>query len=204
VYPRYSRDGAFVSFHTWNDPRRLGRVPPIGGSLTWLKFGDEAPQTFADLAPDGTTYAFVRADADAERVYIAASGAPPRRLTSSRSTLPRWSPDGTMIAFASDRRYDSGIFVIGADGRNERQISKTGGWPVWWPDGRQIAFIAAGPEGRGEIRVVSLADGSTRSLSSIKLGVFNHPFAVFNDGQRIVLGNAIHDVDEVWVLEPKR
>jgi Tol biopolymer transport system component len=204
VYPRYSRDGAFVSFYTWNHPRRIGRVPPIGGSLTWLKFGDDVPQTFADLSPNGETYAFVRTDPDAERIYTAALGSAARRLTSSRSTLPRWSPDGSLIAFASDRRYDGGISVIKADGTGERQISKVGGWPVWWPDGRQIAFIAAGQEGHGEIRVASLADGSTRTLTSVKLGVLNHPFAVFPDGQRLVVGNAIHEVDEVWVLDARR
>ena len=73
---------------------------------------------------------------------------------------------------------------------------------MWWPDGRQIAYLAVGADGNGEIRVVSLGDGSTRRLDSVRLGTLNHPFAVFPDGQRLVVGNAVHVSDEIWVIEP--
>ena len=96
------------------------------------------------------------------------------------------------------------IFLIGADGTGERQVSKDGMFPVWWPDGRQIGFVAAAPEGGGQIRVVSLRDGSIRTLPGIRLASLNHPFAVFPDGRRLVFGNAEHLSDEIWVLEPRR
>jgi eukaryotic-like serine/threonine-protein kinase len=206
VYPRYAPDGTSLWFHTWNGPRRVGRAPTAGGPLAWPPLGATgAAHTFGDPSPDGKLLAFVRADPDAERIYIASSqGGAARALTTSRGTLPRWSPDGSRIAFASDRRYDAGIFVIGADGSGERQITREGGWPVWWPDGSQIAYIAVGANGNGEIRVVSLGDETTRRLDSVRLGSLNHPFAVSLDGQRLVVGNAVHVSDEIWVIEGKR
>ncbi len=52
--------------------------------------------------------------------------------------------------------------------------------------------------------MTTVKDGTTRTLDSIRLQGSNRPFAVFPDGNRIVVGNAIHDLDEIWVLEPKR
>jgi eukaryotic-like serine/threonine-protein kinase len=200
VYPRYTRDGSAITFHSWNAPRRIGRVAPAGGPVTWLSDG-AAGETFADPSPDGRLLAFVRTDPDAERVYVSnADGTGVRRLTPGRSTLPRWSPDGSRLAFAGDRRYSAGIFVINPDGSGVRQVSKDGGWPVWWPDGRSLAFLVVGADGHARIRVVSLADGATRMLESVRLDGSNHPFAITRDGQRIVVGNAVHDADEIWVI----
>ena len=152
VYPRYAADGASVYFHTWNSPRRIGQVQRAGGAPTWPSFGDgKVDESFADPSPDGKLLAFVRADPDAERIYVApVVGGVARRLTSSRGTIPRWSPDGATIAFASDRGYAGGIFIIRSDGTGERQLTKEGGWPVWWPDGSQIGYLVAGPDGNNE------------------------------------------------------
>ena len=205
VYPRYDSDGQSVLFYTWNAPRRLGRAPRSGGAIKWLSFGENVAETFADLSPDGKTLAFVRADPDAERIYIAPVGSgQPRRLTPAQSTLPQWSPDGSTVAFTGDRRYGKGISIVRADGTGERQLTTEGGWPVWWPDGRQIGYLAIGADGNADLRVVSLLDGRTRTLDSVSLEGVNHPFAVFPDGHRVVVTNAVHDTDEIWVLEPKR
>jgi Tol biopolymer transport system component/predicted Ser/Thr protein kinase len=204
VYPRYAPDGASLFFYTWNAPRRIGRIATAGGPVTWPALGTDT-LTFAAPSPDGRMLAVVRSDADAERVYTApASGGTLARLTPVRGTLPAWSPDGSLIAYAGTRRQDGGIFVIGVDGTGERQVSKEGMFPVWWPDGREIGFVAAGPDGGGQIRVVSLRDGSIRTLPGIRLASLNHPFAVFPDGRRLVFGNAEHLSDEIWVLEPRR
>jgi Tol biopolymer transport system component len=205
VYPRYSADGAFVFFHTWNTPSRIGRIARGGGPVTWLSFGQPVGDTYADPSPDGKTIAFVRSDRTAERIYTApVSGGTARLLTSSPGTLPRWSPDGSTIAFAPDRRYSGGIFLINPDGSGQRQITKDGGWPVWWPDGKRIGYLALGWDANARIRVVTLKDGATRSLDNIRLQGSNRPFAVFADGNRVGVGSMIHDLDEIWVLEPRR
>jgi Tol biopolymer transport system component/predicted Ser/Thr protein kinase len=205
LYPRYTPDGASLFFHSWNAPRRIGRIPAAGGPLAWLSFAGSESGMFADVSPDGRTLAFVRSDPDAERVYTApVDGGPARQLTPIRGTLPKWSPDGSRIAYAGARRSDGGIFIVGADGRGDREISKDGLYPVWWPDGRQLGFVASGPDGRGEIRIASLADGKIRTIEHVRLATLNHPLAVFPDGTRIVFGNAEHLSDEIWVLEPRR
>ena len=63
VYPRYAPDGASLWFHTWNAPRRVGRVPSAGGPVVWPSLGGPGvAHTFADPSPDGKRLAFVRAD----------------------------------------------------------------------------------------------------------------------------------------------
>ena len=39
VYPRYSPDGASCLFHTWNAPRRIGRIAAGRRAGDWLSFG---------------------------------------------------------------------------------------------------------------------------------------------------------------------
>ena len=203
VYPRYSPDGSFVFFHTWNAPRRIGRIARSGGPVTWLSFGQPGGEGYGEVSPDGKTIAFVRSDREAERIYTApVSGGAGTLLTSG--TLPRWSPDGSTIAYAIDRRYSGGVFVIGANGTGQRQITKDGGWPVWWPDGKRIGFLALGWDGNARIRVANIKDGVTRTLDNVRLQGSNRPFDVFDDGNRVVVGSMIHDLDEIWVLEPRR
>jgi Tol biopolymer transport system component len=183
----------------------VGRLPRGGGAINWLTFDQPGAASFADVSPDGKTIAFVSTQSDSELIFTApVAGGRGRRLTSSRSTLPRWSPDGHKLAFTVDRRFDGGIWIVGADGKGERQLTKEGGWPVWWPDGKQIGYLAPGPDGNNQIRVLTLATGATRVLDSIKLRGTNLPFAVTPDGEHVVTGNAVHDQDEIWVLEPKR
>ena len=202
VYPRYSRDGRTILFHTWAAPRRIGQVPAAGGGMTFLPWNQG--EGFAELSPDGQTIAFTRADAATERVYLApARGGDARLLTTSAGAVPRWSPDGKQIAFAANRGYSGGIFVISRDGSAERRLTTDGGWPVWWPDGRQIAYLTLGPQGN-QVRVVSLDGAAARLLGSIKLEGSNHPFALFPDGKRIAGTNAVHVSDEIWLLEPRK
>jgi len=192
-----------VFFHTWAAPKRIGRVPRTGGTAEWLSFGGER-DGYADVSPDGRLVAFTRADAQTERIYVTElSGGVARPLTAGAGAVPKWSPDGTRIAFSTTRSMSDGIFTIRRDGTEPRQLTREGGWPVWWPDGKQIGYIAIDAEGNQQIRVVSADGGTPRSLTSIRMLGTNHPFAVAPDGRTIVLTNAEHDSDEIWLLERK-
>ena len=170
-----------------------------------LSFTGEGTAAFADIAPDGRRIAFSRAEPSGERIYVGpAEGGAAQRLTASSGAIPRWSPDGSLIAFGGTRSFSGGIFTIRADGSGERRLTSEGGWPVWWPDGRQIGYLAIGPRGDQQIRVVSVDGGAPRTIGGIDLLGTNHPFSITRDGRTIVVTNAVHLSDEIWLLEPRK
>jgi TolB protein len=83
---------------------------------------------------------------------------------------PRWSPDGSHILFLTripDGRVDS-LFVMDADGANVRSlyqfpVDSIWSLPWWSPDGSRVALTTG-----DEIVVVSLADGSSRTVATGK------------------------------------
>jgi Tol biopolymer transport system component/imidazolonepropionase-like amidohydrolase len=111
------------------------------------------------LSPDGEAVLFV-ALGDLWSMEI---GEAPVRLTDDPYTEvdPSWSPDGTRIAYASDREDGTNIFVRDVASGRERRLTTDGGqMPSWSPDGSEIAFVG----GEGDVRIVDVAGGSSRTL----------------------------------------
>jgi Tol biopolymer transport system component len=205
IYPRFSPDGDWLLYTTWAAPRRVGRVRRAGGAPSLVEAEPGVEAAYGDVSPDGRSIAFARTEAKESHVYVeAVGGGERRRLTSTSSTLPRWSPDGKLIAFCPDRSYSGGIFVIAADGTGERRLTDAGGWPVWWPDGRSVAFQAVGPDGTEQIQVAPLAGGPPRAITEIRFSGLNNPFDISRDGALIVSSDSTHLSDEIWLLEPRR
>ena len=203
VYSRYSADGRTILFHTWNAPRRIGRIAREGGPFEMLSFGNGTSDGFADVSPDGKQIVFTRAEADAERLYVApVNGGPARLLTRSPGAVARWSPDGKSLAFGGTRGFRAGIFVIDAEGKNERRLTDEGGWPVWWP-GKGLAFLVPTPAGAQEIRIVDPSTGSQTRFDAKFLGS-NHPFDISITARTLVTSNSVHISDEIWMLEPRK
>jgi Tol biopolymer transport system component/predicted Ser/Thr protein kinase len=201
VYPRYSPDGRFVWFHTWQTPRRIGRVPREGGSVELLTFGGS--DAFPALSPDGTQIVVTRTDADAERLYLAPSeGGTARRLTATPGAVAQWSPDGKRIVFAGNRGHAAGIVLFDVAAGREQRLTATGGWPAWLPNGLEVAYLVIGRTGNQEIHVVPARGGAPRQLGQWPFNGSNHPFAVAPDGRSLVTSNSRHVSDEVWLLEP--
>lgn len=201
VYPRYSPDGRHVWFHTWQTPRKVGRVAREGGALDLLSFG-EASDAFPDLSPDGRQVVVTRTDSDAERLYVApAGGGPARLLTATPGAVGKWSPDGSKIVFAGNRGYSSGLFVIDPVTGREERLTRSGGWPEWFPNGHEVAYLVLGRSGNQEINVVSAHGGTPRRLAQWRFSGSNHPFAVSPDGTSIVTSNSRHVSDEIWLLD---
>jgi Tol biopolymer transport system component/tRNA A-37 threonylcarbamoyl transferase component Bud32 len=205
LYPRWMPDDAAVLFHTWSTPHRIGRVPAGGGPPTLLSFGNNTNDGFADISPDGRRIALTRAEGQNERIYIGSTdGGGARLLTATPGAVARWSPDGRRIAFGANRGYLVGIFVIDADGTHERRLTAEGGWPAWFPDGDRIGYLAVDARGNQEIRVVRLDGSAPQPLGAVKLTGTNHPFSVTPDGRSIVVSNAAHVSDEIWLLQPAK
>jgi Tol biopolymer transport system component len=200
VYPRYSPDGRFVWFHTWQTPRRIGRVSRESGTVDLLTFGGS--DAFPALSPDGAQIVMTRTDADAERLYVAPSGGGAARLlTATPGAVAQWSPDGKRIVFAGNRGYSGGIFLLDIAANRESRLVNTGGWPVWHPNGLEVAYLAVGRSGHQEIHTVAARGGPSRQLGQWRFSGTNHPFAISPDGTAIVASNSRHVSDEVWLLE---
>ena len=201
VYPRWLPDSRTMLFTTWNNPRRIGRVDVQGGPPVFLSFGP-GDASYADPSPDGRSVVFSQSDREGERLYVAPiAGGTPSLLTRSPGATPRWSPDGSLVAFGGSRGYGGGIFVIRPGDTEGRRLTSEGGWPVWWPDGRRVGYIAVGPDGNQQIRVVPIDGGAPLTLP-IRLSGLNHPFAVTNDAQTLVVSDAVHISSQIWLLQP--
>jgi len=87
----------------------------------------------------------------------------------------RISPDGRMVAFVwsfGPPSYAFEIRVIGTDGSRERVLrkGKSFGSTIigdWTPDSRQIVVSASSEGNDREIAVMSVADGSVRTIKSV-------------------------------------
>ena len=202
IYPRYTPDGSSIIYHNWNEPRRIWQVPRRGGPPTLLPISQNPGDAYADISPDGKRVAFVRAESEAEHVYVALmSGGPATRLIDEPASVPRWSPDGRLIAFSPNRGYD-GVFVVRPDGTGRRRVTERGGWPIWWPDSRQIAYRRVGPDGNQVVEIVPLEGGVPRRLETLRFNDTNEPIAISPDATLIATTNAVHVSDEIWLLRP--
>jgi eukaryotic-like serine/threonine-protein kinase len=200
VYPRYTRDGESVVYHTWDKPRRVWRVARRGGPPDALT-PDGLDATFGDLSPDGTTLAFVATeDKEVERVYTLRVGEAKPRLLRSPASMPRWSPDGTWIAFSPDRSYSGGVFIVHPDGTGERRLTQTGGWPIWWPDGKRIGYRTVTGDATQQIESVT-PDGLPAAPIEFRFENANNPFEISPDGRAMATTNAVHVSDEIWLMQ---
>jgi len=104
--------------------------------------------------------------------------------------MAAWSGTGVgAIAFVSERRGNQDIFLMNADGSEQTPLttsSSNEGWPSWSPDGTQIAFHAGYPS---VIKILNLADGTTRQLPVDLRGNLWEP-AWSHDGKRIAFAHA--------------
>lgn len=85
-----------------------------------------------------------------------------------------FSPDGEHIAYAwynADGRYD--LRIIGLDGSGGRTVYRSSDdvqyiWPhEWSPDGERILVVLEHADGSTRIALVSVADGSTRTVPAL-------------------------------------
>ncbi len=202
VYPRYTSDGQFVIYHTWDAPHRIWRAPRAGGPPVALTPPD-LDARFGDVSPDRSTLAFAVTEKDSERVYTLRFGeSKPRLLTTSPASVPRWSPDGKWIAYSADCGYGDGVFLVRSDGTGERRLTETGGWPVWWPDGQRISYLTRTGDGRQQIETTNVAfDGGAGRPIPFYFNGTNFPFDFSTIGRTMATSNSVHVLDEIWLLE---
>jgi Tol biopolymer transport system component len=205
LYPRFTPDGQWLLFHSWNTPHVISRTRRTGLESRVLTTSPGIGDAFADVSPDGRTMVFARSTGRAETLFTASAiGGPAKQLSATPGSVPRWSPDGRHVAFSGDRTFAGGIYVVRADGTGERRLSAMGGWPVWWPDGQRIGFLVVGINGDQEIHVIAASGGKPEKIPGPRYSGTNMPFDVSPDGAAIVTSNAVHVSTELWLLEPAR
>jgi Tol biopolymer transport system component len=114
------------------------RQVTFSGRLTW-----------ASLAPDGKTVAYVVRDDNGQRLFVQDVGGASLELARARMIgKPNWSPDGREILYTIDAKNTP--FVVSRFGGPSRR-SPIGGFLSWSRDGSRIAV--SDPPARGFIVV---------------------------------------------------
>jgi Tol biopolymer transport system component len=116
------------------------RAAPLGFQQVTDQPGLEAQ---AQLAPGGTSFAFVSDAAGNRDIYLQrVGGRNPVNLTPDSpeaDSAPAFSPDGERIAFCRPDGAGS-IFVMGSTGESVKRLTDFGFDPAWSPDGQTIVF----------------------------------------------------------------
>jgi Tol biopolymer transport system component/DNA-binding winged helix-turn-helix (wHTH) protein len=177
----------FARSHIEGSPLSIEVVPLVG--LNDLEFKPA-------FSPDGNQVAFSIGGPEKPGIYTTvAGGEKSLRLTSnSGDCCPRWSPDGRQVAFFRTSHEGVGIYVIPAFGGTEHRVySGPAGFfhraLDWSPDGRVLAFTENGTDkARSWIALLSLADFSTRPLTSPPSQSFDYGPAFSPDGSTVAFG----------------
>jgi Tol biopolymer transport system component len=105
-----------------------------------------------------------------------------------------WSPDGGQVAYAWNLGNRKGeLRVVGLDGRPPRVLHRfeSGGERCadWSPDGQNILSTVSGKDGSLRLLLVTVADGSTRELTTLERSIYPTGLRFSPDGRHVA-----HDV----------
>jgi Tol biopolymer transport system component/DNA-binding winged helix-turn-helix (wHTH) protein len=156
-------------------------------------------QNLASFSPDGSQVTFTLTNDSklGNGLYTALVGGDTLlQLTDDpRDCCSAWSPDGQAVAFSRNSEEEFNIYTVSPLGGTPRKLyarSRHGLYHYstnraqllsWSPDGKLVAFSEANAEGRSAITLLSLADHSTRRLTSPPVEHFDSQPAFSPDGK---------------------
>jgi hypothetical protein len=172
-FPRWTSDGRVVWQH--------GLFPcPC---TAWIANADGSGQTqiplpgnvlTLDPGPKGQKLAYATDAGGSWSLHVAKlNGAADHQITAGPAAFgdfdPRWSPDGDTLSFLrDDTGSNNDVYTVQANGKDVRRVVATPDhnefWPTWSSDGASLVFEDATA---GQLRSVSLADGSVSSVSTV-------------------------------------
>jgi Tol biopolymer transport system component len=138
-------------------------------------------------------------------------GGVPEKILDRVGTFLSLSPGDRQIAFsgASKDKSASTLVVANLDGTGEREVLTrpldrpfSANFPAWSPDGSMLAVGAASEDGKSEIFVVHVADGSIKQLTALAWDNLAGPLWQ-KDGQGLIAvareKGAIFD--QIWQID---
>jgi Tol biopolymer transport system component/predicted Ser/Thr protein kinase len=151
------------------------------------------------FSPDGNQVAFLELlEGESQQkhssgIYTAVVGGEKSlRLTSNPSDCcPTWSPDGRQVAFVRYSADQLAVYVVPALGGTEHQLyagpASEYASLAWSPDGRVLALAESSnaDPARSWIALLSLADSTTRPLTSPPDGYLDTSPAFSPDGSKV-------------------
>jgi Tol biopolymer transport system component/DNA-binding winged helix-turn-helix (wHTH) protein len=180
----------------WFIPRAKEPVPAV--EIVPLT-GVIGKQNLASFSPDGIQVTFTLTDDSklGNGLYTALVGGDTLlQLTDDpRDCCSAWSPDGQAVAFSRNSEEEFTIYTVSPLGGTPRKLyarsrrkfyyysTNRGQLLAWSPDGKLVAFSEANGEGRSAITLLSLADHSTRHLTSPPVEHFDSQPAFSPDGK---------------------
>jgi Tol biopolymer transport system component/DNA-binding winged helix-turn-helix (wHTH) protein len=162
------------------------------------------------FSPDGNQVAFAVSEGQHAGIYTTLIGGEKSlKLTDNPGDCcPTWSPDGRQIAFvrslSEKERTERSFYVIPALGGSEHKLYTGPSNAVWgcnqldWsPDGQVLAFSEPPENGvRSRITLLSVADLTTRPLTSPRNQEFDCVPAFSPDGSTIAFGRGFLGADK--------
>jgi Tol biopolymer transport system component len=135
------------------------------------------------------------------------NGSSPSRIYLADASImgPQWSPDGRWIVFGAgsfflDRIKPAQVLIVRPDGSDARPLTSgpgNAGFPSWSPDGQQVVY-RFWTNTAGGLRVVSVADGTVRTLTT---GYDNFP-SWSPKGDRIAFSRLAGGDFDIYSMRP--
>src|SRR5256886_1741165 len=174
-------------------------------------------QTLPSFSPDGSqvTFTLTNGSKKGNGLYTALVGGDKLlQLTDDPGDCcSAWSPDGQAVAFSRNSENGFDIYTVSPLGGTPRKLyARSQGERqsfthrdqrlAWSPDGTVLAFSEANAEGRPAITLLSLADHSTRHLTSPPVEHFDSQPAFSPDGKRMafVRTSGPGEVDDLFLV----
>jgi Tol biopolymer transport system component len=169
-----SGDGKLIAFDSNIEGNQQIFVIPAAGGEPRRVTHDDADNFSPEFSPDGRQIVFHSTRNTSRDIYVInLDGSAEQRLTSDaeESYHPAFSPDGLEIAYGNGSRALGLLHRAALDAPwqvTARQPADSGFVPRWSPDGSMLALEIPNREGRTDIVIRRVVDGTQRIL--IKAG----------------------------------
>jgi Tol biopolymer transport system component/DNA-binding winged helix-turn-helix (wHTH) protein len=211
----FSPDANYIDFVRSEKPNftdtHLYRMPALGGTPHLAMQG--GVDFGSSYSPDGTAFAFLRANSDIGKVdiLIAKADGSDQRVLATRPYRDEfigvaWSPDGKTVAFTTSeatKRLRSVLWAVSVADGSVREIYSTAdtiGRPRWLPDGSGLLAPISNVDQafRGQLWFISYPRGEARRLTNDLMDYQLCCLDLTPDGKTLV-DTELATVSDLWL-----